>query len=53
MNKITRMNKERTMKYFDNVFDSYNDKKITKENMIKQCKRLFRQLPMSFIKRGV
>ena len=33
---------------FDAVFDSYNDKKITKEQMLASCKLLYKKLPLSW-----
>ena len=33
---------------FDDVFDQYNDKKITKEQMLDCCTELYKKLPLSW-----
>ena len=33
---------------FDEIFDQYNDKKITKKQMLDQCTVLYKKLPSSW-----
>ena len=33
---------------FDDIFDQYNDKKITKEQMLDCCTELYKKLPLSW-----
>ncbi len=48
--KNKNSNDEDVLKWFDQTFDDFNDKKITKEIMLKNCKELHSKLSSKFLK---
>lgn len=48
MNNSKRESERQVLNQFDKVFDDYNDKKITKEQMLEKCSVLYKKLELSY-----
>jgi hypothetical protein len=46
-------NDEVVLKLIDSVLDSYNDKRIVKDVMLKRCKQLYTKLSLTFTQNRV
>jgi hypothetical protein len=50
---MAREEKGEILRQFDVVFDEYNNKKITKELMLKRCEYLHKKLLVSYTVKGI